>query len=293
MVKTRFDDIGALDSVKRSLYELITLPLDQPQLFRTGILRESVSGILLFGPPGTGKTMLAKAVAAQSKSNFIAVNSSNIYDMYVGEGEKNVKALFKLARKLSPCIIFIDEVDAILDARSNAVGKASRVEILNEFMAEWDGLLSGASPARVMVMAATNRPFALDDAVLRRLPRRILVDLPDPAARMQILKILLRSDTLDPSLSLALLAGPMTASYSGSDLKNVCIAAAMGALRRGLAASAPTPPISLGDFEAALAEVPASVSDGMDTLVELRRWDQTFGEGKRMAGARAGGLGFL
>lgn len=90
-MKTRFDDIGALDKVKRTLYELITLPLDRPELFKEGILREAVSGILLFGPPGTGKTMLAKAVAAQSKSNFIAVNSSNIYDMYVGEGEKNVK----------------------------------------------------------------------------------------------------------------------------------------------------------------------------------------------------------
>lgn len=91
MVKTRFEDVGSHEKVKRSLYELITLPLDRPDLFTSGILREAVSGILLFGPPGTGKTMLAKAVAAQSKSNFIAVNSSNIYDMYVGEGEKNVK----------------------------------------------------------------------------------------------------------------------------------------------------------------------------------------------------------
>ena len=90
-MKTRFDEIGALEKVKRTLYELITLPLERPELFREGILKEAVSGILLFGPPGTGKTMLAKAVAAQSKSNFIAVNSSNIYDMYVGEGEKNVK----------------------------------------------------------------------------------------------------------------------------------------------------------------------------------------------------------
>ncbi len=91
MVKTTFNDIGSHDKVKRSLHELITLPLDRPELFQTGILKEAVSGLLLFGPPGTGKTLLAKAVAAQSKSNFIAVNSSSIYDMYVGEGEKNVK----------------------------------------------------------------------------------------------------------------------------------------------------------------------------------------------------------
>lgn len=188
-----------------------------------------------------------------------------------------------MARKLSPCIIFIDEVDAILDARSNAVGKASRVEILNEFMAEWDGLLSSAASARVMVMAATNRPFALDDAVLRRLPRRILVDLPGTEARLQILRILLKEDQLDPALDLALLAGPMTVNYSGSDLKNLCIAAAMGALRRGLLAdpSASKTLISMSDFEAALSEVPASISDSMDTLVELRKWDQMFGEGKK------------
>lgn len=91
MVKTRFNDIAALDRVKRTLYELISLPLERPEWFRSGILREAVSGILLFGPPGTGKTMLAKAVAAQSGSNFISVTSSSIYDMYVGEGEKNAK----------------------------------------------------------------------------------------------------------------------------------------------------------------------------------------------------------
>lgn len=197
-----------------------------------------------------------------------------------------------MARKLSPCIIFIDEVDAILDARSNAVGKASRVEILNEFMAEWDGLLSSAASARVMVMAATNRPFALDDAVLRRLPRRILVDLPASEARLQILRILLKEDELHPALDLGLLAGPMTVNYSGSDLKNLCIAAAMGALRRGILTD-PTVSktlISMADFEAALNEVPASISDSMDTLVELRKWDQMFGEGKKQKNTHSFGF---
>lgn len=197
-----------------------------------------------------------------------------------------------MARKLSPCIIFIDEVDAILDARSNAVGKASRVEILNEFMAEWDGLLSSAASSRVMVMAATNRPFALDDAVLRRLPRRILVDLPAPEARLQILRILLKEDELDPALDLSLLAGPKTVNYSGSDLKNLCIAAAMGALRRGILTD-PTVSktlISMSDFEAALNEVPASISDSMDTLVELRKWDQMFGEGKKQKNTHSFGF---
>lgn len=198
--------------------------------------------------------------------------------------------MFKLARKLSPCIIFVDEVDAILDARSNAMGKASRIEILNEFMAEWDGLLSKNNEARVMVMAATNRPFALDDAVLRRLPRRVLVDLPDAVARLQILKILLKEDRVDPSFTLEALAGPMTHNYSGSDLKNLCIAAAMNALRRNLARVESDALLRLPDFEQALQEVPASVSDEMGTLLDLRKWDQTFGEGKRRAKGSA--LGF-
>ncbi len=190
---------------------------------------------------------------------------------------------------MAPCIIFIDEVDAILDQRSNAVGKASRVEILNEFMAEWDGLLSNNShSARVMVMAATNRPFALDDAVLRRLPRRILVDLPDSNARLEILRILLRSDCL--GVDLAELSGAITNNYSGSDLKNLCIAAAMNSLRRHLKFRDQIRSITLEDFQVALQEVPASISDSMETLVELRKWDQNFGEGKRLTSSKS--LGF-
>lgn len=279
MVQTRFEDIGALDGVKRTLYELISLRLERPDYFTRGILRDSVSGILLFGPPGTGKTMLARAVAAQSGANFISVNSSSIFDMYVGEGEKNTKALFTLARKIAPCIIFVDEVDALLDSRSNSIGRASRVEIINEFMAEWDGLLS--QNQGITVMAATNRPFALDDAVLRRLPRRILVDLPDAPAREQILQLLLRDDTLSATVSLSELA-VRCEHYSGSDLKNMCMAAAMRALRRvrndnndGCQME-----ITKEDLFEALGDVPSSISDRMSTLQELREWDRTFGEGR-------------
>lgn len=158
-------------------------------------------------------------------------------------------------------------------------------------MAEWDGLLSASADARVMVLAATNRPFALDDAVLRRLPRRILVDLPEQGARLQILRILLNADRLAPGLDLDIVAGPMTKNYSGSDLKNLCIAAAMASLRRSIAAADGTPPcMTLEDFQAAGQEVPASISDSMDTLLELRKWDQTFGEGRKQGAARAFGF---
>ncbi|PJF16995.1 hypothetical protein PSACC_03193 [Paramicrosporidium saccamoebae] len=281
MVGTSFADIGALDSAKRTLHELISLRIQRPDYFSKGILRDCVSGILLFGPPGTGKTMLARAVAAQSGASFIAVNSSSIFDMYVGE-----------------------------DSRANSVGRASRVEIINEFMAEWDGLLS--QNHGITVMAATNRPYALDDAVLRRLPRRILIDLPDAAARMQILALLLKDDFLAASVSLMDIA-LRCENYSGSDLKNMCMAAAMRSLRRvravdtvgvsvGIAANMSAGPtsersmksaemttgypaevvmeITNADFEGAMADVPASISDRMVTVHELRHWDTMYGEGR-------------
>lgn len=279
MVKTKYDDIGALENVKRTLYELISLRLERPDYFTKGILRDAVSGILLFGPPGTGKTMLARAVAAQSGASFLAIQSSAIFDKYVGEGEKNVKAVFSLARKLTPCIIFLDEVDALLDHRSHSLGRASRVEIINEFMSEWDGLLQ--QNQGITVMAATNRPFALDDAVLRRLPRRVLVDLPDPHARAEILKLLLRENELSHQVNLSHIADRCE-YYSGSDLKSMCMAAATRALRRlrGRDTNVTLMELIPEDFEGAMSDVPPSLSDRMSTLMELRDWDSLYGEGR-------------
>lgn len=289
MVEVKFSDIGALEHAKRTLHELISLPLEQPHWFHRGILSHATSGVLLFGPPGTGKTMLAKAVAAQSGACFLSVNSSSIYDMYVGEGEKNARALFSLARRLSPCVLFIDEVDGLLDSREHGVGRASRIEVMNELMSEWDGLLS-AKQARVMVMAATNRPFALDDAVLRRLPRRVLIDLPDAAARAAILRLLLKEDQLSMQVDLNAFAAQLE-WYSGSDLKNLCIAAAYRALRE---IKSDQLIIDLHHLEGAREDVPASLSDRMDTVQQLRRWDQIYGEGRRRRGEDlgAGTLGF-
>lgn len=303
-VTTRFEDIGSLEGPKRLLHELISLRLERPQFFLRGILRETVSGILLFGPPGTGKTMLAKAVAAQSGANFLSVSSASIMDLYVGEGEKNVRALFSLARRLAPCVIFIDEVDAILDSRQGHLNRVSRTEVINEFMSEWDGLLSSHNNEGVTIMAATNRPFALDDAVLRRLPRRILIDLPDEQARQVILQLLLKDDLLAPDVGLPEIAR-RSSYYSGSDLKNLAMAAAMRALRRqrqgekeeeqqqkekvtpsSSAGQNPVVEICMADLEGALADVPASISDQMPLLKELHQWDRQFGEGNGAAANR-------
>jgi SpoVK/Ycf46/Vps4 family AAA+-type ATPase len=122
------------------LQTLVTLPFLRPHYFSNGILaKHHINGVLLFGPPGTGKTLLAKAVAKSSGARFMNISLSNIFDKYVGEGEKNVKAIFTLARKLSPCVVFLDEMDALFGARRNEGSQSSKREVVNEFMAEWDG----------------------------------------------------------------------------------------------------------------------------------------------------------
>jgi SpoVK/Ycf46/Vps4 family AAA+-type ATPase len=147
-------------------------------------------------------------------------------DKYVGEGEKNVAAIFSLARKLSPCIVFLDEADAVFASRDAMRERSSHRDILNQFLKEWDGL----NDLSVFVMVATNRPFDLDDAVIRRLPRRLLVDLPTQDDRKEILRIHLKGEQLDESVDLADLA-KRTPFYSGSDLKNVAVSAALACVK--------------------------------------------------------------
>jgi SpoVK/Ycf46/Vps4 family AAA+-type ATPase len=165
-----FDDIGALDDIKESLHELVMLPLRCPHLFRGGLLKPC-RGILLFGPPGTGKTMLAKAIANDSGATFINVSMSTITSKWFGDNEKNVRALFSFAAKVAPTIIFVDEVDNMLGQRALSSEPAAMRRIKNEFMSHWDGLLSKSSE-RILVLAATNRPFDLDEAIIRRFERR-------------------------------------------------------------------------------------------------------------------------
>lgn len=205
--------------------------------------------------------------------------------------------MFSLARKLSPSIIFIDEIDALLERRSSISGRSSRLEIVNEFMSQWDGLASNLNSG-VIVMGATNRPFVLDDAVLRRLPRRLLIDLPDSKGRQEILFKLLKENLCENDLIAALpeLAAKMD-FYSGSDLKNVAITAALKAAIR--LASSPSSPtkcsdliITRKDFEEAATEVPASLSDQMDSLVELRRWNEIYGETKKIGQRSVKKFGF-
>ncbi|KAI5065916.1 hypothetical protein GOP47_0018540 [Adiantum capillus-veneris] len=290
-IGVKFDEVGALENVKSTLNELIVLPLKRPELFRKGNLRKTCKGVLLFGPPGTGKTLIAKAVATEAGANFINVSAASITSKWYGEDEKLVWALFALAKKLSPAVIFVDEVDSLLGSRNDTTeGEASR-RIKTEFMAAWDGLQSNESE-QILIFAATNRPFDLDDAVIRRLPRRILVDLPNAENRAKILRIILASEDLDSTFSYESLA-LQTEGYSGSDLKNLCVTAAYVPIRELLEAEQQESEVSLSgchraesirplcmnDFLQAKAKIGASVAYDAAAMIQIRQWNEQYGEG--------------
>ncbi|KAK3155288.1 hypothetical protein QOZ80_2BG0201260 [Eleusine coracana subsp. coracana] len=285
-IGVKFDDIGALEDVKKTLDELVTLPMRRPELFSHGNLLRPCKGVLLFGPPGTGKTLLAKALATEAGANFISITGSTLTSKWFGDAEKLTKALFSFASRLAPVIIFVDEVDSLLGARGGAFEHEATRRMRNEFMAAWDGLRSKESQ-RILILGATNRPFDLDDAVIRRLPRRIYVDLPDAQNRMKILKILLAKEKLESDFKFDELANT-TEGYSGSDLKNLCVAAAYRPVhelleeeKKGGASneSSYLRPLKLDDFIQAKAKVSPSVSYDATSMNELRKWNEQYGEG--------------
>ncbi|KAM1128840.1 hypothetical protein ACFX13_039442 [Malus domestica] len=292
-----FDDIGALENVKDTLKELVMLPLQRPELFCKGQLTKPCKGILLFGPPGTGKTMLAKAVATEAGANFINISMSSITSKWFGEGEKYVKAVFSLASKIAPSVVFVDEVDSMLGRRENPGEHEAMRKMKNEFMVNWDGLRTKETE-RVLVLAATNRPFDLDEAVIRRLPRRLMVNLPDAPNRAKILKVILAKEDLSPTIDFDAIAS-MTDGYSGSDLKNLCVTAAHRPIKEilekekkehavavaegraapALSGSADIRSLNMDDFKDAHERVCASVSSESVNMTELLQWNELYGEG--------------
>jgi SpoVK/Ycf46/Vps4 family AAA+-type ATPase len=181
-------EIGGLDPIIVSLRESVILPLNHPHLFTSSSgLLGAPKGVLLYGPPGCGKTMLAKALAKESGATFINMHVSTLTDKWFGETNKLVAALFSLAQKMQPAIIFIDEIDSLLRERRNNDHEITNM-MKTEFMAMWDGLTTGED-TRIIVLGATNRPNDIDSAVLRRMPKRFAIKLPSDEQRMKILRL--------------------------------------------------------------------------------------------------------
>uniref|UniRef100_A0A9J7YLS8 Spastin n=1 Tax=Cyprinus carpio carpio TaxID=630221 RepID=A0A9J7YLS8_CYPCA len=277
-VAVQFDDIAGQELAKQALQEIVILPALRPELF-TG-LRAPARGLLLFGPPGNGKTMLAKAVAMESNATFFNISASSLTSKYVGEGEKLVRALFAVARELQPSIIFIDEIDSLLCERREGEHDASR-RLKTEFLIEFDGVQSGGDE-RVLVMGATNRPQELDEAVLRRFAKRIYVALPTEETRLKLLKNLLSKHRNTLSQKELSQLARMTEGYSGSDLTSLAKDAALGPIRELRPDQVRNMPadkmrdISFSDFEDSLKRIKRSVSP--QTLDQYVRWNKQYGD---------------
>ncbi|KAI4174309.1 MAG: hypothetical protein LQ343_002448 [Gyalolechia ehrenbergii] len=229
-----FEDIGGLSDIIEELKESVIYPLTMPQLYaRTSSLLSAPSGVLLYGPPGCGKTMLAKALAHESGATFINLHISTLTEKWYGDSNKLVNAVFSLARKLEPSIVFIDEIDAVLGQRRSSEHEANGM-VKAEFMTLWDGLTSANSSGesqRILVLGATNRIQDIDEAILRRMPKKFSVSLPSAPQRVRILGLVLKDTRIDKDdFDLEYLVRVM-AGMSGSDIKESCRDAAMGPVR--------------------------------------------------------------
>ena len=258
-----WDEVGGLEEVKEKLKETVEWPLKNPEVFkRLGI--QPPKGILLIGPPGCGKTMLARAVATESEANFISIKGPEVFSRWVGESEKAIREVFRKARMASPAVIFFDEVDSLVPRRGLGYGESGVTErVISQLLTEMDGLMPLED---IIVIAATNRPDIVDSAVLRpgRFDRLIYVPEPDEAARLEIFKIHTKNMPLSNDVDTK--EHRMTKGYSGADISSVCREAAMNALRRDINAKE----VTFSDFEKAMEEVPPSISP------EIENWYRSF-----------------
>lgn len=276
----RWDDIAGLEHAKKCVTEMVIWPLLRPDIFRG--CRSPGRGLLLFGPPGTGKTMIGKAIAGEAKATFFYISASSLTSKWIGEGEKLVRALFGVASCRQPAVIFVDEIDSLLSQRKSEGEHESSRRLKTQFLIEMEGFDSGNE--QILLIGATNRPHELDEAARRRLTKRLYIPLPSSEARAWIVRNLLEKDGLfklseEDTVSICRL----TEGYSGSDMKNLVKDASMGPLREALRQGFEITklkkedlrPVTLQDFENALQEVRPSVS--LNELGTYEEWNRQFG----------------
>jgi len=256
----KWEDIGGLEKTKKDLIEMVQYPIEYPEIYRKYGQTPS-RGALLWGPPGCGKTLLAKAIATECASNFISVKGPELLTMWFGESEANVRDVFDKARGAAPCVLFFDELDSIARSRGGSSGDAGGAgdRVMNQLLTEMDGI---NATKQIFVVGATNRPDIIDPAIKRpgRLDQVIFVDLPDFPARISIFKACLRKSPLDPDVDLAHMA-EQTNGYSGADLGGICKNAAKIAIRNQIEAQVAKVKAKAAAREQALAEGIEYMSD--------------------------------
>jgi katanin p60 ATPase-containing subunit A1 len=289
-VSVTWAEIAGLESVKELLQEAVTLPLLIPNYFKG--IRRPWKGVLLYGPPGTGKTLLAKAVATECSCTFFNVSASSMASKYRGESEKLVRLLFEMARFYAPTVIFFDEIDALGSKRGDSTEHETSRRVKAELLVQMDGASNSGDNKTVTVLAATNRPWDLDEALRRRLEKRIYIPLPDSLGRRQIFDINLKELRLSPDIDLDELV-ELSNKYSGADLTNVCREAAMMGLRKKMkeARQKGISPNQLGEVIGGVENVPVTQRDfleaisnvqksvGKDDIQRFQAWTNEFGSG--------------